>query len=259
MKTKIFFYTFALTALLLGGCSRQAVPEAEKTPAADSSTPSADTATQQQSGAVQNQTAVENQTQTVQNQADTAQGHTDAAQNNSAVSGNQTDAQNNGTETNMISEEKAREIALSHAGLTADQVTFIKSGLDRDDGRKNYDVEFYSSDQKEYDYEIDPYTGEILEYDYDAEYYSHSDGSAEGNNNADKEKISEEKARQIALERVPGAAAEHIREFKSDYDNSRLEYEGKIYYNQKEYEFEIDGHTGEILEWDEEPIYGNVS
>ena len=61
---------------------------------------------------------------------------------------------------------------LSHAGLTADQVTFVRSKLDRDDGRLMYDVEFYTSDYKEYDYEIDAATGEILSYDYDAEGYS---------------------------------------------------------------------------------------
>ena len=34
-----------------------------------------------------------------------------------------------------VSEDRAREIALEHAGLTADQVTFIRSHLDYDDGR----------------------------------------------------------------------------------------------------------------------------
>ena len=67
----------------------------------------------------------------------------------------------------VITEEEAKQIALSHAGLTADQVTFIKSRKDRNDGLINYDIEFYTGDHKEYDYEIDPYTGKILEWDMD--------------------------------------------------------------------------------------------
>lgn len=74
-----------------------------------------------------------------------------------------------GTGSGAISEEEARNIALEHAGLTNDQVTFIRSNIDSDDGRRNYDVEFYTTDGVEYDYEIDPNTGEILEYDFDVE------------------------------------------------------------------------------------------
>ena len=69
----------------------------------------------------------------------------------------------------MLSEEEAKKIALIHAELTLDQVTFIKSEVDRDDERINYEIEFYTNDQKEYDYEIDPYTGDILSYDYDVD------------------------------------------------------------------------------------------
>ena len=79
-----------------------------------------------------------------------------------------------------VTEEQARETALSHAGLTADQVTFVRSKLDRDDGRLMYDVEFYTSDYKEYDYEIDASTGEILSYDYDAEGYSYQPNATPG-------------------------------------------------------------------------------
>lgn len=32
-------------------------------------------------------------------------------------------------------------------------------------------------------------------------------------------------------------------------------YEGKFFYNELEYEFEIDAQTGRILEWDVESIY----
>ena len=72
-------------------------------------------------------------------------------------------------------------------------------------------------------------------------------------------KISEEEAKTIALDKVTGATTQDIHEFKSDYDNGKLKYEGKIYYEQTEYEFEIDGYTGTILEWDVDPINNSVS
>ena len=56
-------------------------------------------------------------------------------------------------------------------------------------------------------------------------------------------------------ELVPGATAADIREFETDHDDGRLEYEGKIYYNKMEYEFEIDGYSGAIRDWDVESIF----
>ena len=148
-----------------------------------------------------------------------------------------------------VTEEQARETALSHAGLTADQVNFGRSELDRDDGRLMYDVEFYTSDYKEYDYEIDASTGEILSYDYDAEGYSYQPNATPGT------AITAEQARAIALAEVPGAAESDIYEFETDRDDGRLEYEGKIIYNNTEYEFTIDGYSGAIREWDAEPFH----
>ena len=148
-----------------------------------------------------------------------------------------------------VTEEQARETALSHAGLTADQVTFVRSKLDRDDGRLMYDVEFYTSGYKEYDYEIDASTGEILSYDYDAEGYSYQPNATPGT------AITAEQARAAALAEVPGAAESDIYEFETDRDDGRLEYEGKIIYNNTEYEFTIDGYSGAIREWDAEPFH----
>ncbi len=144
-----------------------------------------------------------------------------------------------------ITEDQARQIALDHAGLSASQVTFLKSSLDYDDGRQVYDVEFYSSDYTEYDYEIDATTGDILSYDSDAEGYAPP--------TANTTAITADQARQIALAEVPGATVNDIYEFELDRDDGRLEYEGTIYYNGMEYEFTIDGYSGAIRSWEAEP------
>ena len=144
-----------------------------------------------------------------------------------------------------ITEDEARQILLDHAGLSASQVTFLKSRLDYDDGRQVYDVEFYSSDYTEYDYEIDAATGDILSYDSDAEGYAPP--------TANTTAITADQARQIALAEVPGATVNDIYEFELDRDDGRLEYEGTIYYNGMEYEFTIDGYSGAIRSWEAEP------
>ncbi|MBQ8392105.1 MAG: PepSY domain-containing protein [Clostridia bacterium] len=75
--------------------------------------------------------------------------------------------------------------------------------------------------------------------------------SACGSNNANT-KISEERAKEIALEKVPGATEENIRKFKKDRDDGKYVYEGEILYNKTEYDFEIDAESGEIISWDQE-------
>ncbi len=145
-----------------------------------------------------------------------------------------------------ISAEDAKAKALAHAGLSSGSVTFVKAELDRDDGRLVYEVEFYTADYKEYDYEIDAATGEVVSYDYDAEDYAPPASSGT---------ISAEDAKALALAQVPGASASDIREFETDRDDGRVEYEGKIVYGGMEYEFEIDGYSGAIRNWEAEPLH----
>ena len=69
------------------------------------------------------------------------------------------------TQPQVISVDKAKEIALKDAGLAVSQVQFEKAKLEREDGRLVYEIEFFIRGQKEYGYEIDAYTGRILEKD----------------------------------------------------------------------------------------------
>lgn len=70
--------------------------------------------------------------------------------------------------------------------------------------------------------------------------------------------ISEEDAKQIALDKVPGTATDNIRKFEKDYENGRFVYDGEIHFEQYEYDFEIDAQDGTILEWDAEPIRDGI-
>lgn len=144
----------------------------------------------------------------------------------------------------MISADEAKAKALSHAGLTSDQVTFVKSKLDYEDGRQIYEVEFYAGSYTEYDYEIDAYTGDVISFGQETEGAASSSGGS---------MITEEKAKELALAQVPGAVAGDIQKFKLDYDDGRAEYEGTIIYNGMEYEFEIDAYSGAFRSWEAEP------
>ena len=57
------------------------------------------------------------------------------------------------------------------------------------------------------------------------------------------------KAIAIALKKVPGANQSHVYDVHLDRENGRMIYEGEIYYNGWEYEFDIDAVTGEIVKW----------
>ena len=146
--------------------------------------------------------------------------------------------------SSAITKDKAKSIALQDAGVKESDTQFLWVKEDYEDGRAVYDVEFYANGT-EYDYEIEKSSGRILNSDYDIEHYSPNNGS--GNTTT----ISLEKARSIALAKVPGASASDVR-IHLDRDDGRQIYEGEIYYNRMEYEFEIDAFTGNIIEWSKE-------
>ncbi len=67
---------------------------------------------------------------------------------------------------NYIGETRAKEAALSHAGVSADAVYDYKSDLDSDDGMMIYEIEFKAGSY-EYEYEIDAVNGSVLKYEWD--------------------------------------------------------------------------------------------
>ena len=146
----------------------------------------------------------------------------------------------------ILTVEEAKAKALEDAKLTASQVTFTKAKLERDDGREIYDIEFYTADYKEYDYEIDARTGAVLEMDYDAESFTPPASSGT---------ITMEKAKEIALAKVPGAKEENIVKLELDRNDGRPVYEIEIIYNAMKYEMEISAADGTILEFESESIY----
>ena len=145
------------------------------------------------------------------------------------------------TSSTDIGAEKAKEIALQHAGVSASNATFIKAERDYDDGKLTYDVDFYAGN-KEYDYEILAADGTILSYDADIEGYRIPSSSSSSN-------IGAEKAKQIALQHAGLSASDvNFVKVEFDYDDGRAEYEIEFHHNFREYEYTIDAASGTILE-----------
>ena len=180
--------------------------------------------------------------------------------------------------SNIITEEEAKQIAFEHAGVQEADVKMRRVKLDNEVLNSNYDIEF-NVGNVEYDYEINAQTGHIDDFDVDGlddeHYYEVVMESAPAGeqpktqtevgaveestsgtwNKTDPAvvdaKISEDEAAKTVLAKVPGAAESNLW-IKTDIEDGRVVYEGKIIYDGTEYEFEIDANSGEMLSWETE-------
>ena len=154
-----------------------------------------------------------------------------------------------------ISLEKAKEIALDHAGVKATDATFVKAKSDYEDGRAVFEIEFVVSSGntiKEYDYEIAASDGSIISYDYDIEGDSTPTAIQAGSSQNTSE-ISLEKAKEIALSHAGVASANAFEmEGKLDWDDGMSIYEIEFKAGGYEYSYEVDAATGSIVEFDKE-------
>ena len=169
------------------------------------------------------------------------------------------------TPSGDIGIERAKQIALSHAGLSQGSVSFVKAELEYEDGVKVYDIEFYSSNV-EYDYEINAATGAIISVDRDIENYSiptaapapaptpaptaaptpTPTAAPAPTQPAAPSTISAEKAKQIALSHA-GVGSARFTKAKIDYENGIKVYEIEFKVGNMEYEYDINVSNGAII------------
>ncbi len=151
------------------------------------------------------------------------------------------------TGTATVSEAQAKATVLTHAGVKEADITNYRCKADYDDGRKEYEIEFYVG-TTEYDYTVDAGTGKILSYETEDHRSSHHSTSGGSTGTAT---VSEAQAKQIALEKAKLSESE-ITGYRSklERDDGRLEYEIEFRANGLEYEFTIDAETGKILDFD---------
>lgn len=181
----------------------------------------------------------------------TQSGGSETAVTPSSQTNPSTDAVNSSNNQNapatVITEAEAKDIALTDAQVSESDIDAINVYLEYDDGFQIFNVEFYSNGL-EYDYEINAVDGYVLDRDseIDDDFYSW-DGTNAGSNVS----YTIDDAKAAALERVPGADESHIR-IEQEYDDGITVYEGSIYFNGFEYEFEYNASNGQFIKWEQE-------
>lgn len=144
---------------------------------------------------------------------------------------------------NAINAQKARGIALEHAGVAAENVTDFEIDLDRKNGVTVYEVEFRAGDT-EYDYVINAQTGEVVSFKKKREAASTPEQKAE---------ITPAKAGEIAFEHA-GVSRGEAADYRSKLENEDglWVYEIEFRVGKTEYEYEIDAETGRIISAEKE-------
>ena len=178
---------------------------------------------------------------------------TEVSQQTAAAPAPTTPAANN--PSGDIGIERAKQIALSHAGLSQGSVSFVKAELDYEDGVKVYDIEFYSGNV-EYDYEINAASGAIISVDRDIENYSIStEAPAPAPTAAPTpaptqpvapSTISADRAKQIALSHA-GVGGASFTKVELDTDDGVAVYEIEFKVDNVEYDYEINAVSGAII------------
>lgn len=100
-------------------------------------------------------------------------------------------------------------------------------------------IDSWNSDSYDFDFDWD--------WEHDTWNGTHNNNHTNSNTSNKNSMISMEKAKQIALNKVPGAV---VKKIELDTDDGKTVYEGELKKGNWEYEFKIDAFTGAILEWD---------
>lgn len=150
--------------------------------------------------------------------------------------------------TDLLTLERAKEIALQDAAVSADQAVFTKAKMDTEDGIRVYEIEFFGGGW-EYEYTIHAGTGRILERDAERD----DDAQVTRAPNSAATDITLEQAKEIALKDAGLSAGEvTFTKAKLDYDDGIQAYEIEFFSGRWEYEYTIHAGTGVILKSDRE-------
>ena len=154
----------------------------------------------------------------------------------------------NGKPSPYITMAKAREIALTHAGVKAEDAVWDDREFDFDDGKPIFELEF-SAGGVEYEYDIDARTGKIIKFETDRD----DDRPVSAPNNPSAEYIGLEKAKSIALQHA-GISAEGVRweDREFDLDDGTPLYALEFSANGVEYDCDVHAETGKVVKFESE-------
>ena len=150
-------------------------------------------------------------------------------------------AERRSTASADIGETQAKTLALDQAGLTADQVRWLRVERDYEDGRLEYEVEFSAGDWT-YQVDLTAADGAVTGYDRNWKGW----GSAQADTD-----IGAEQAQALALKHAGVDEADTAFVYsKADYEDGLRVYDVEFYADGREYDYEIDAADGTILSFD---------
>lgn len=156
-----------------------------------------------------------------------------------------------------IGKEKAKAAAFEHAGVKESDVRQLEIEIDFEHGAMVYEVDF-ASGEFEYDYSVDVKSGEIVHThrEYDDDYVKPNveqpvENKPSNSNTSSTADIGKEKAKSLALKHAGLSESKVSRlRVERDLDDGRIEYSVEFAANGKEYDYEISGKDGKILDVD---------
>ncbi|MEY8322307.1 PepSY domain-containing protein [Lachnospiraceae bacterium 54-11] len=177
----------------------------------------------------------------------------------------------------LITKAEAMTVALRDADLSEAEASALRTRLEFDDGRFQYEVDFYNNGT-EYEYLIQAKNGDIIARDIDGGRNSNNDvqglpqdtgnqfASDENSsmqpqesveNQPDKEGDSTVQSQEVSPDGAKAAALKDaglsesdvtFKKAELDYDHGTQIYDIEFYTSDTEYEYEIDASSGTVLE-----------
>ena len=232
----------SLAFLFVSGCGNETDSKQDSSNGNQSASGQEQSVGEQNTGQEQNQPA-DGQEQNAGEQNQPADGQEQNAGQEQNTGEQQTQAGSQGNSANQpgIGMEEAKEAALKHAGLTAEEAVFVKEEMDYEDGRTEYELEFVSGTTR-YKYEISGEDGAVLESSQEA--IEQIPGNIQG-------VISVEEAKAAVLSHAGFAADQAaFTKIELEQEHGRSEYEIDFYAEGREYSSKVDAVTGAILEYE---------
>ena len=170
--------------------------------------------------------------------------------------------------TAFISKNEVKDIIAANMNVNSGDLYFEDIDFEFDKGV--YEVEVYYQN-RDYEYKIDAKEGKVIYTDFrnintNNSQNNSNNNNSNGSNNSNSNNqnslnnvtasISLDEAKNIAVTNagVDINSVEFTRE-ELDHDNHTLVYELEFFYNNIEYNYEINATTGDIISYDKDSIY----
>ena len=168
--------------------------------------------------------------------------------------------------TTFISKNEVKDVVADNMSVSSSDLYFESIDFEMD--KSVYEVEVYYQN-RDYEYKIDAKDGKIIYTDF--KYFTNQNNSNNSNSNSNSNNgnyngqnslndvtanITLDEAKNIALTDagLDINSVQFTRE-ELEHDNHTLVYELEFFYNNIEYDYEINANTGDIISYDKDSIY----